>query len=67
MGTASSPRVVLTSAEREVVLHAMGMYVTSLERAERGAKDRVIADAYRTTASMVRTLASRIQSGELEI
>lgn len=66
MATAS-PKVVLTSAEREVVLHAMGMYVTSLERAERAAKDRVIAEAYRSTASTVRSLAARIQSGELEV
>lgn len=54
-------------AERQVVADAMDMYVKSLERAEKAAKDAAVAAAYRDAAGKVRALASRVVSGELEI
>lgn len=57
----------VTSVERQVIADALDMYVKSLERAQRAAKDPVIADAYKLTAGHVRALAARVSSFELEI
>ena len=58
--------VVFTPAEKQVVLHALSMYETSLERAQKAAKDKLIADAYASSAANVRALRARCESGELE-
>lgn len=58
---------VLTSAERQVVADSLDIYVKSLERAERSAKDPVIASAYRDAAGKVRSILARVTSGELEV
>lgn len=56
----------VSPAERQVVADALDMYVKSLERAEKAAKDAAIAGAYRDAAGKVRALAARVSSGELE-
>lgn len=64
MATASSK---MTPAERGVIADALDMYVKSLVRAERSAKDANIASAYRDAAGKVRAISARVTSGELEI
>lgn len=58
---------VVTPAEREVIRDALDLYVKSLERAERAAKDAAIMAAYKDAAGKVRALSAKIMSGELEI
>lgn len=58
---------VMSPAEREVVRDALDLYVKSLERAERAAKDAAVQAAYRDAAGKVRILSGKIMSGELEI
>lgn len=58
--------VKCTPAERQVIADSMDMYVKSLERAEKAAKDATVAAAYKDAAAKVRGLASRVVSGELE-
>ena len=62
---ATKPNV--TPAEKQVIADSLDLYVKSLERAERAAKDAAIAAAYRDAAGKVRSLSSRIMSGELEL
>ena len=54
-------------AEREVVRDALDLYVKSLERAERAAKDAAVQAAYKDAAAKVRSLSAKVMSGELEI
>lgn len=56
-----------TPAERGIVVDALDMYVKSLERAERAAKDPAISAAYRDAAGKVRSISSRVSSSELDI
>lgn len=57
----------LTPAERQVVADSLDMYVKSLERAERAAKDSAIAGAYKDAAGKVRSILNRVASGELDL
>lgn len=57
---------VITTAERQVIADSLELYVKSLERAERAAKDPVIAAAYKDAAGKVRSISSRVTSGDLE-
>lgn len=65
MATSTSRK--LTSAERQVVADALDMYVKSIERAERAAKDANVAAAYRDAGGKVRVIQAAVTSGELEI
>lgn len=58
---------VVSPAEKQVIADALDMYVKSLERAEKAAKDAAIAVAYRDAAGKVRSLSARVMSGELEV
>lgn len=57
----------VSPAERQVIADALDMYVKSLERAERAAKEPSVSAAYRDAAGKVRGIASRVTSGELEL
>lgn len=56
-----------TPAERQVIADALDLYVKSLERAERSAKDAAIEAAYKDAAVKVRSLAARVTSQELDV
>lgn len=66
-GVLKMAKSVSSPAERGLIVDALDMYVKSLERAERAAKDAAIASAYRDAAGKVRSLSARVSSGELEL
>lgn len=57
----------VTPAEKGVILDALDAHAKSYERAERAAKDKIVADAYASAAAGVRGLIARTTVGELEI
>lgn len=67
MATSSSKPYVVSPAEKGVILDALDAHAKSYERAERAAKDKIVADAYASAAGGVRALIARITVGELEV
>jgi len=64
---ATSKPYVLSLAEKTLILDALHVYAKSYERAERAAKDKLVADAYASAAGSVRDLIARVTVGELEV
>lgn len=63
---ADTKPVKVSPAERQVIADALDMYVKSLERAEKAAKDATVAAAYKDAAAKVRAISAKVTSGELE-
>lgn len=64
---ATANNVKLTQEERKIIVNALDMLHTSLERSEKSAKGATIAEAFAKEAAKVANLQNRIASGELEL